>query len=102
MTRKRFVKLLMSRGYSRNEANQAALTAISDGHTYEGVYFAVRVNDGDPEAVEAVREACERIAQAAALVSRAIMEAVKKAVDGHPSLSEMKKRITAELQAALE
>lgn len=102
MTRKRFVKLLMSRGYSRNEANQAALTAISGGHTYEGVYFAVRVNDGDPEAVEAVRKACERIAEAAALVSRAIMEAVKMVAEGLPSLSETMKRIADELCAAKE
>ena len=98
MTRKRFVKLLMSRGYSRNEANQAALTAISDGHTYEGVYFAVRVNDGDTDAVEAVREACERIAEAAELVSRAIMEAEKKAVEGLPSVEEAAKRIRLLMQ----
>ena len=91
MTRKRFVKLLMSRGYSRNEANQAALTAISDGHTYEGAYFAVRVNDGDPEAVEAVREACERIAHA-------IIEAVKKVVEGSPSVAEAEKRIRLLMQ----
>ena len=102
MTRKRFVKLLMSRGYSRNGANQAALTAISGGHTYEGAYFAIRVNDGDPEAVEAVREACECIAQAAELVSRAIMEAVKKAIDGLPSLAETQKRINEMIQAAQE
>lgn len=102
MTRKRFVKLLMARGYSRNDANQAALTAISNGHTYEGVYFAVRVNDGDAEAVEAVREACVRIAQAAALVSRAIMEAAQKAADGLPSIAEAQKRITELIQTAQE
>lgn len=102
MTRKRFVKLLMSRGYSRNGANLAALTAISGGHTYEGAYFAVRVNDGDPEAVEAVREVCERIAEAAAIVSRAIMEAVKKAVDGSLSLAESEKRIMESMRDILE
>lgn len=62
MKRKRFVKLLMARGRSRNDATQAALDAVSDGHTYDGVYFAVRVNDGDPEVLEAVQEVCNRIA----------------------------------------
>ena len=35
MTRKRFVKLLMSVGYSRNDASEEARTAVSQGIPYD-------------------------------------------------------------------
>ncbi|MBO5953298.1 MAG: hypothetical protein J6Q53_04160 [Oscillospiraceae bacterium] len=41
MTRKRFVKQLMSIGYSRNEANKEARTAVSDGVSYDGKYLYI-------------------------------------------------------------
>lgn len=41
MTRKRFVKLLMSQGYSRNKANGAADIAIAVYPSYEAAYTAV-------------------------------------------------------------
>lgn len=41
MTRKRFVKLLMSIGYSRNEANTEARAAVSRGISYEGKYLYI-------------------------------------------------------------
>ena len=46
MTRKRFVKLCMARGYSRNEAQELALNARQKGHSYAealGIIDASRV-----------------------------------------------------------
>ena len=44
MTRKRFVKLLMSRGYSRNEANRMALAVVSRDGSYGCEYFSILCN----------------------------------------------------------
>lgn len=41
MTRKRFVKLCMSQGYSRNAANQIAMKANSEGKKYDEAYETV-------------------------------------------------------------
>lgn len=38
MTRKRFIKLLMSHGYSRNNANEWAWNAYYKGWSYEDCY----------------------------------------------------------------
>ena len=76
MTRKRFIKLLMSRGYSRNEATTVALRAIRNGRTYDIAYFAVRVEDGDSEALEAVQALCYRIAA----VLRSVADAAVKII----------------------
>ncbi len=38
MTRKKFIKLLMSQGYSRNEAEKTALVCRGKGMPYEGSY----------------------------------------------------------------
>lgn len=62
MTRKRFVKLLMSRGYSRNEANSKAQAAVSAGVTYDAAYFAVRIEARDSELMEALQAVRDRIA----------------------------------------
>ena len=102
MTRKRFVKLLMARGRSRNDATQAALDAVSGGHTYDGAYFAVLVNDGDPGAVEAVQAACNRIIEAAQAISCAMVEATRKIAEAMPAVGEMAKRAFAQIGAATE
>lgn len=41
MTRKRFTKLLMAQGYSRNEANRTAELAIALKPSYEAAYAAI-------------------------------------------------------------
>lgn len=40
MTRKRFVKLLMARGFSRNQANQTAKVSMLRHGSYELAYIA--------------------------------------------------------------
>lgn len=106
MKRKRFVKLLMARGYSRNDATQAALDAVSNGHTYDGVYFAVCVNDGDTEAMEAVREAvfavCENITEIVAGWVSAISEFAQKIAEVMPDIVKMMQTAKEQLEAAIE
>lgn len=79
----------MGRGYSRDEANSKARTAVSAGVTYEQAYFAVRVKDGDSEALEAVWEACVKISAAVQSVAETAMFAAKAIVAALPSIKEM-------------
>lgn len=90
MTRKRFIKLLMSRGYSRNEADLIASAAVSGGRDYEHAYTCVLINDGDPEAVEAARRAIERLAEAVNRLLPSILEAITAAL---PQIVEAAKNI---------
>ena len=57
MTRKRFVKLLMSQGITRNEANEKAKSYISNGFSYEKAYrnflFVYGVKNGFKKLCEA-------------------------------------------------
>lgn len=48
MTRKRFVKLLMSEGYSRNEANDLEKDAL-DGYSYEYLHLLHQVMRKNPD-----------------------------------------------------
>ena len=89
MTRKRFVKLVMGRGYSRDEANSKARAAVSAGVTYEQAYFAVRCEDGDSEALEAVQAVCERIAAAVQSITEAAMAAAQAITAALPSMKEV-------------
>ena len=89
MTRKRFVKLLMSRGYSRNEANSRARAAVSAGFTYDCAYFAVCVETGDSEALEAVQAVLDRIAQIAKSWTETMWRLSKAIKEALPSLAEI-------------
>ena len=96
MTRKRFVKLLMSRGYTRNEANSKAQAAVSAGVTYDSGYFAVQIEAGDSDALEAVQAAFDRFTEVVRSFSEAIMRASKAIVEAMPKVVEMAKQMRAE------
>lgn len=89
MTRKRFVKLCMARGHSRNEANLIAEAVVRAGATYENGYFAVRLDDGDSEAVEALHEACIKIVRGIKAIVEAAFRAVKAIDAAVPSMAAM-------------
>lgn len=65
MTRKRFVKLLMAKGYSRNSANDLAVAMLERGLDYGSAYTAATVYaltiivDVCPEVVEIAFEYSE-------------------------------------------
>lgn len=96
MTRKRFVKLLMSRGYSRNEANSKAQAAVSAGVTYDRGYFAVQIEAGDSDALEAVQAVCERLAEAIRSVAEAATAAARALATALPSMVEVARKYAAE------
>lgn len=68
MTQKRFVKLLMSQGYSRNTANAMARMAQARGKTYQQTYDAVtsfaRLSKTLTDAVEPMTKAFKRMVRA--------------------------------------
>lgn len=80
MTRKRFVKLLMADGYSKNKANELAAGVRSCGMKYSNAYMAestmrgaiIKFNNID---FTAVCDAIRKIAEAAINVASAIAEA---------------------------
>lgn len=60
MTRKRFIKLLMAKGYSRNAANELADEVLERGMGYESAYIVATVyvptigDEGWPKVLAAV------------------------------------------------
>lgn len=79
MTRKRFVKLMMAEGYSRNSANALARQVVKEGISYHKGYRAVtawsRLTKKLKEALVPFTEAVRKIGQAFAEVSRAAKQA---------------------------
>ena len=79
MTRKRFVKLLMAEGYSRNSANDIAGDVVKDGYSYaEGYDHVTRLLplvqafcEKLPTAVRAATEAFSKLATAIGEAARA-------------------------------
>lgn len=65
MTRKRFVKLIMARGYSRNEANELARAVVEDGGSYEReyakIFVALSMLDVMPNFVECIISGIEAL-----------------------------------------
>lgn len=77
MTRKRFVKLLMADGYSRNAANTAAMIARSRGIEYGTAYKANEIGlKLDAAGVDALCNAVKNIVDIATKVAWAISKAV--------------------------
>ena len=62
MTRKRFVKLMMSFGYSRNEANSMAQYERKRGIRYEDAYYGSDSRMLAEEFPETLRNALQEIA----------------------------------------
>jgi len=69
MTRKRFVKLMMARGYSRNEANALALVARYKGDSYEKAYRMATII---PDLVDRLTEAFENVVDTAWRMAKAL------------------------------
>lgn len=89
MTRKRFVKLLMAEGYSRNEANEMAKDAL-EGYSYEVSYLvhsALRKNsDLISELGSKLYSFAAKLAQAITEVLPSLIEAI---VAGLPDVIEV-------------
>lgn len=69
MTRKRFVKLLMAKGYDRNRANDMAMVAQKKGYRYEKAY---RMATGIPDFVGNLAPAIVNLAETVSKLATAI------------------------------
>lgn len=79
MTRKRFVKLLMADGYSRNKANSIAKQTAADGDTYGSRYWYLQFGNqfpdvAFPELKAAIGEVTEMLMEIIPTVFNAIVE----------------------------
>ena len=81
MTRKRFVKLLMAEGYSRNSANKIADDLRMDGYSYaEGYDHIVRLVPLVQAMIPVVADAARAAAEAIGKIARAACDAATAAI----------------------
>ena len=101
MTRKRFVKLLMADGYSRNKANTIARQTVADGDTYEFRLLLLRVGNNFPDiALQDLKEAFGRVAdkiiEIVPMIINAIAELLPVAIDlAHKHISTLQEEMEA-------
>lgn len=90
MTRKRFVKLLMSHGVSRNEANLSAAEVVTHGRSYEHEYLVFVCAKDFPDLADRFARVAERamkmIVEAIPSWIEAIMCAAKAIADAIPQV----------------
>lgn len=88
MTRKRFIKLCMSKGYSRNRAEKLAADVIADGMSYDQGYACVlrmanidwvKLGAAMNRTIEAVAEATRKLAIAVGQAIEAIGHSIQEA-----------------------
>lgn len=81
MTRKRFVKLLMAEGYSRNGANEIADEVLEDGFSYaEGYEYVMRMLTLVQETLQALSDEVHRSVEIIGRFAGAACDAVSAAV----------------------
>lgn len=84
MTRKRFVKMLMSQGYSRNDANEEARTAVSRGIPYDSRYLYIICKKWclvPTGWLESIDDAVERLSQRISDMVRTVVEAIPTIIE---------------------
>lgn len=74
MTRKRFCKLLMARGYSRNEVNRMAASYNLLGWTYADAYESRVKWDNLKNAIDKVSAACCEVGKAIMSAAESIVK----------------------------
>lgn len=73
MTRKRFVKLLMAKGFDRNLAKDMAMVAQKKGYSYEKAY---RMATGIPDLVDNLTPAIVNLAETMSKLATALVAGV--------------------------
>ena len=83
MTRKRYVKLLMSKGYSRNCANLCAKDLVADGGSYQQEYDDLEEMMRNLKGlnVEEMREVVQRFTRSLDEAIPKFMEAVARTIE---------------------
>ena len=103
MTRKRFVKLLMARGYSRNEAAELARSGYK-GQPYTELYYMTTITRAAPEFMEALHKAAAEAAEIihrwcteeVPRIARAVAEAAAQVIENIRWLAEAAEDIPSE------
>lgn len=101
MTRKRFVKLLMADGYSRNKANSIARKTIANGDTYDLQLLFLRVGNNFPDVAfpelkAAIGEVSKMLMEIIPTVINAIVEIFPVAIAlAHQRISALQKEMEA-------
>lgn len=72
MTRKRFVKLMMAQGMSRNAANVCALFVVSSNKSYDSEYKSYAAMQRLSNSVSSLGDSFQKAAQAISAVCNAI------------------------------
>lgn len=95
MTRKRFIRLMMAEGFSRNEADAWARDIARTGGTYAGAYERYNASSYD---LDDISKALREVAKAAALVTAALTagfaafnKAYREAMEAETSPNEHEK-----------
>ena len=79
MTRKRFVKLLMADGYSRNKANSIAKQTVADGDAYGSRYWYLRLGNQFPDvALPELKAAIEEVINKLIEIIPAVVNAIEE------------------------
>lgn len=108
MTRKRFVKLLMAQGYSRNKANRIARETVADGYTYTLQIVLLRVGNNFPditvsELKNALGKVVDAITEIIPTVINTIAELFPVAIDlAHKRIAAMQEAMQDEAEALNE
>lgn len=83
MTRKRFIKLLMSQGESRNEAVKLAQRVTETGYSYQRAYdglFVTPVWDSLTDFLHRMADAFRELGQAAVVAVQTLTQAISEAM----------------------
>lgn len=100
MTRKRFVKLLMADGYSRNRANSIARDTVADGCSYELRHLLLRLGNDFPNI--ALPDLKDAIGKVADMIKEIIPVIISAIVEVFPVAMELAHKRIAALQEELE
>ena len=100
MTRKRFVKLLMADGYSRNKANSIAKQTAADGDTYGSQYWYLQFGNQFPDvAFPELKAAIEEVKEVLMEIIPAVCNAIAELF---PVVVEFASQRIATLQKEME
>lgn len=97
MTRKRFVKLLMAEGYSRNDANSIARDTSAEGWTYSLKYCCLGVVNSFPEITvmptRTIVKMVDLIVETLPSMIQAIIDLAQASVEAVQSIKALEKEL---------
>lgn len=93
MTRKRFVKLLMADGYSRNKANSIARETSAEGVSYSIKYVCLWVVNACPDVTGMTNAAIEKMVDVIVDVIPCVVQAIMNLIPAVVEVAESAKAL---------